>query len=240
MSTPVLNKTEESVFTLLSLYILISQAFQSLFGEEDILNSDFGENRSTFSDLITDTIHEALVYQILLKACAYMDEWNNVFGVRSDPNDFNKIKSIKRIAGSAVKCISNWKHLRDFRNQAIAHNHRDKQGKNIYLTPREYNSPQSNGEIALLVFCLEKMTDVVNRYFPNVAKKVLEERSTRETIVTQKFVSKEEAFAIMQNIEQNISLMILQEGVLDSLNPVIPPEPKIKPCKYPYYQYQKF
>ena len=35
------NKTEESIFTLLSLTTQITQSYDSIFDNEDILNSDF-------------------------------------------------------------------------------------------------------------------------------------------------------------------------------------------------------
>jgi hypothetical protein len=209
-----LNKTEESVFTLLSLYILASQAFESLFGEENILHSNFDYDNNSFHDLVNDTIHEALVYQILLKACAYMDEWNDVFGVKTEVEDSDKIRFIKLITKPAHKEISSWKQLKDFRNQAIAHNHRDKQGKNIYLFPRSYHSPQSNAEIFFLLFCLKQLTDVINFYFPSVAKEVLINRDKKEKLGSLSFMSMEDIKLKTSAIENEIRMAILQERVL--------------------------
>jgi hypothetical protein len=44
------NKTEESIFTLLSLYVLSKQAFESLTKNEDILLSDFDKDYESFKD----------------------------------------------------------------------------------------------------------------------------------------------------------------------------------------------
>jgi hypothetical protein len=118
--------------------------------------------------LVNDTIHEALVYQILLKACAFLDEWNNIFGVHTEIGDRDKIISVKRAAKPAHRCISEWKNMRDFRNEAIAHNHRNKEGKNIYLNYLRYHSPQTNSEIYLLLFCMKKMMDVLNFFFSDL------------------------------------------------------------------------
>lgn len=46
-----MNATEESIFTLLSLYVLIKQEFQAITGNEEILESDFDWIDGSFYDL---------------------------------------------------------------------------------------------------------------------------------------------------------------------------------------------
>jgi hypothetical protein len=210
------NKTEESIFTLLSLAILIVQAFESLTGKEDVLNSEFNLAKPTFHDLVTDTIHEALVYQILLKGCAFLDEWNTIFGVKTENRDREKILSTKQIAKPAYKCIVNWKQLKDFRNHFIAHNHRDKSGANVYLHPKTYNSPQSNGEIYLFVFCINKMTDVVNYFFEKEVAKGLKIKPSGKT-KGQKFLTKKMIMATVKSIDEEISSSIMRVKMLEAL-----------------------
>jgi hypothetical protein len=60
------NKTEESIFTLLTLSTQITQAYESIFDNEDILNSNFSINSSSYHALINDAIHDALASQIIL------------------------------------------------------------------------------------------------------------------------------------------------------------------------------
>lgn len=194
----VFDKTEESVFTLLSLYILISQAFEALTNNEDIFNSDFDLEKGTFQELSNETIREALVYQILLKTCAYLEEWNEVFGIKTEIENKEKIIFIKKIAKPAFKNISSWKQLKEFRNHYIAHNHRNKEGKNVYLNHTEYHSPQSDAEIYLLVYSLNKMTDLVHFFFPHVAKKSL---STKKLKAKGKFLTKREIKIRIKNTE---------------------------------------
>src|SRR5688572_19628185 len=185
----IFNKTEESVYTLCSLGVLIIQALQSLTDDEDILNSDFDSAAPTFKDLVHDTIHEALVYQILLKSCSFLDEWNKVFGVKTEPKDKDKILIVKKVAKAPYKCISSWSQLRNFRNEMIAHNHRDKDGKNVFIQGHSYNSPQSNGEIYLLVFCIKRMVDVIYSFFKNEVEKVIIDKVTykgNKKFMTQK------------------------------------------------------
>jgi hypothetical protein len=159
------NKTEESIFTLSSLFVLSEQAFESLTGNENILLSDFDKENYSFNDLANDTIHEALIYQILLKACSFLEEWNNVFGINTEEKDKEKIIMIKKIVKPAYKCISTWKDLKDFRNHYIAHNHRNREGKNIYLNFRSYDSPKDVHDLYLLIYCLYSMFNAMKFFF---------------------------------------------------------------------------
>jgi len=92
-----------------------------------------------------------------------LDEWDSIFGVRTEEADRNKVIQAKKIAKPAYKRITSWRQLRDFRNHFIAHNHRDKKGVNVYLNPQINHSPQSTGEIYLLVFCIKKMMDIQSK-----------------------------------------------------------------------------
>jgi hypothetical protein len=214
------DKTEESIFTLLSLCILTVQAFESLCGEEDILNADFDATKPRFEELMNDTIHEALVYQILLKSCAYLDEWDKFLGVKTEDKDSKKILKVKKIVKPAYKRITSWTNLREFRNQAIAHNHRDKNGRNIYLNDSTWHSPQSTGEIYLLVYCIKSMTEIVNCHFPDVAKKfVLRGLKDPSGEVTHRFIEEREIRNIIKEINNEISENLNRERAFDGLSP---------------------
>src|SRR5262245_30166399 len=169
------NKTEESIFTLSSLFVLSEQAFEALTGKENILFSNFDNEKYSFNDLTTDTIHEALVYQILLKTCAFLEEWNEIFGVKTEAKDRDKIILIKKIVKPAHKCIATWKDLRNFRNHFIAHNHRDRDGKNIYLNIRNYDSPNDVYELYLLIYSLYSMFNTMRFFFKKEYEKITRE-----------------------------------------------------------------
>jgi len=202
------DKTKESLYTLFSLYILIQQAFESLTDKEDIMLAEFDSNNPIFTDMVSDTIREALIYQILLKACAFIDEWNGIFGIKTEIYDQGNILTVKRIAKPAFKCIAQWKSLRNFRNEAIAHNHRNKQGENIYLNHIRYHSPQSIGEIYLLVFCLKQIMDIVHFFFKeslnDIITKLRENKSDEEYVgMDEKEIDKKS-----KQVTQEISLLI--------------------------------
>ena len=167
------DKTEESIFTLLTLSIQITQAYDSIFDNEDIINSDFSIDSSSYHELINSAIHDALASQIILKSVAFIDEWNDFFGVQTEPEYQEKILQVKRLVKPAFSCLKEWKELYDYRNQVIAHNLRDKGKRNIYLLNKKYNAPQTDEELLLLAFCIHKIAQVVARYFQDEVVKVM-------------------------------------------------------------------
>jgi hypothetical protein len=171
----IYNKTEESVFTLLALATQISQSYDSIFDNEDTINSDFSilENYS-YHKLMNNTIYDALASQIILKSVAFIDEWNSYFGIKTESKDYEKIMQVKKLAEPAYTCLMEWKELYDYRNQAIAHNHRDKNKQNIYLTGKKFkNAPQTEDEILLLSFCIYKIAEIISKFFQEETVKVI-------------------------------------------------------------------
>jgi hypothetical protein len=210
------NKTEESIFTLSSLCVLSQQTYESLVGSEHDahLNS---KSSDSFKAICTDTIYEALVYQILLKACAYLDEWNKTFGIRTEEKDKEKIIAVKQLAKPAFKCLSVWKHLREFRNEAIAHNHRTKNGENIYLIKKPHDSPQTTAEIYLVVFCLNRMTRCIDYFFEEELNNVIRNLRKKRRWKDFKRMSKKEIKNRMKHIDNEISDTIMRSHILNSI-----------------------
>ncbi len=200
-----LNKTEESIFILLSLCVLSQQAYEAITGKQLDAHLSHNDADENFKATCEETIYEALVYQILLKACSYLDEWNKVFGIQTEDNDRDEIIKIKQLAKPAYKCISTWKHLREFRNEAIAHNHRDKNGENIYLSKKPFNSPQTTSEIYLLIFCLNRMTRCIDLFYPEVITKVLTKMKRKGRWRDFKRMSKKAIKEKMKQIDNGIA-----------------------------------
>lgn len=170
------NKTEESVFTLLALATQISQSYDSIFDNEETINSDFSISKNySYHKLINNTIYDALASQIIIKSVAFIDEWNSYFGIKTEKKDYDKIIHVKKLAKPAYACLMEWKELYDYRNQALAHNHRDKNKRNIYLIGKKFNNaPQTEGEILLLSFCIYKMAEIISKFFQEETVKVIQ------------------------------------------------------------------
>lgn len=198
------NKTEESIFTLLSLTTQITQSFDSIFDNKDILNSDFEHFKCNYHELINDTIYDALASQIILKAIAYLDEWNNYFGVQTELKDKDSILYVKKIAKPAYSLLKEWKDLNDYRNHALAHNHRDREKQNIYLNNKKYNIPGSNGELMLLCYCVNKMSQVVAAFFQDEVRAVI---SIISNIMAKNKIEKSESITFKSKYIEKIRYM---------------------------------
>lgn len=159
------SKLDISVLTLWSLFVLIDQHFTALFTYRQLLN-DIDE-LDTEEDVSLDTIREALIYQILLKTCAFIDEWDQHLGLKTEPEFADEIIKVKKVVKPARRILERWKGLRKFRNHAIAHNHRDEKGNHIYFEDsRFYHTPETIGDLAFLLFALEKMVKILAGVFP--------------------------------------------------------------------------
>ena len=168
------NLTEESLFTLLSLSTQITQAFESIFDREDILNSEFEISQFNYHHLLNDTIHDALASQIIIKAISFIDEWNNYFGVKTETKDQETILQIKSLTKPAYSALMAWKEMNSYRNQALAHNHRDKYKKNIYLQNKKFDAPQTDDELLLVAFCIHKIIKIIN-----ILEKIIQENKNK-------------------------------------------------------------
>lgn len=198
------NKTEESIFTLLSLTTQITQSCDSIYDNKDILNSDFEHFKCNYHELISDTVYDALASQIILKAIAYLDEWNNYFGVQTELKDKDSILYVKKIAKPAYSLLKEWKDLNDYRNHALAHNHRDREKQNIYLNNKKYNIPGSNGELMLLCYCVNKMSQVVAAFFQDEVRAVI---SIISNIMVKNKIEKSESITFKSKYIEKIRYM---------------------------------
>jgi len=151
---------EISIFTLWSIFILIDQHFKALGKYRLLLESEYDYDE--FEDgMYIDSIREALYYQILLKTCSFIEEWDEIFGIKTEQEYKKTIIEIKKIVKPARKLLNTFKDLKQFRNQAIAHNHRDEKGNNIYFSRKSFHTPQNLADLALLIYGIEKMVKVL-------------------------------------------------------------------------------
>jgi len=150
------TKTEESILTLFSLYVLIGQAHNVVDSNKDILNAEV-KSTQDFEGISNSTIKEALIHQILLNSCSFVDEWNKVFSSKANSEHHDIVVNVKKICKPAWDYIDSWKELRVFRNHFIAHNFRNDKNKSVFLNPQSYHSPRSHEELSLLVLAMEKM-----------------------------------------------------------------------------------
>lgn len=178
-------KTEESLRILLSLYVTMRQNFDALLFYESYLSENVlkhPEIPSRNEYCIDEAISESLWFQIILKACSFMDEWNMFLAVKTNDNDYEKLLLIKKIVAPARKEVSKWKDLKKFRNEIIAHNLRNGDRSFSMDNIFSYNCPQTSKELYYLIAFIEVMVRVLSVNYKNLTYNVIHKA---EEIVTK-------------------------------------------------------
>jgi len=100
--------------------------------------------------------------------------------------DQETILQIKSLTKPAYSALMAWKEMNSYRNQALAHNHRDKYQKNIYLQNKKFDAPQTDDELLLVAFCIHKMSQVTSLFFQdeiikiiNILEKIIQENKNK-------------------------------------------------------------
>lgn len=136
-----------------------------------------------------------------------MDEWNKVFGAKTLMEDKEKILRLKRIVKPASEFLNKTvDSFRPYRNEAIAHNHRDKKG-NVYLRKKKYETPDSINEIMLIVFCIEACVDSLRDIFSSEFSSIISSLSLLQSKKTNQEPTnrtRKEIEDIINTIEEQI------------------------------------
>lgn len=206
------TEIQKSLTILLSLFVMIEQNYEALVYYESFLSCDTNTYKS--SNLpdkrelyIDEAIIESVWFQIILKACSFIDEWDNFLGIRTELEAKYKIQLIKRVVKPARKAIEKWTGLKSFRNEIIAHNFRDTKGNFRLMLINEYNCPKTTEELSYLIKFLHRMTSVLSCNFPMETNRILEglddtmlkKMEIKENLVTNSFNNLEESLKIIDN-----------------------------------------
>jgi hypothetical protein len=162
-------RTEQSIRILLSLFVTIEQNYNSLtffntFLAEDKLH--IKKNPPRQDHCIDEAIIESLWFQIIIKSCSFLEEWDRFLAVRTNEEDKEKILLIKKIVKPARQQISEWKDMQKFRNEIIAHNSRNKEDNYSLDNMGDYDCPSTEYELFHLVKFLERMIKTLTSNFP--------------------------------------------------------------------------
>ena len=207
---------EESIGILMSLYSSLDQKIQSLIYYEDYLTDDstiFQKSNipSKEQEPIDTTIVDALRFQFLIEVCSFLDEWDNFTGVKTNSEFESKIKNIKQVVKSARKGIKYFSDIKKFRNEVLAHNYRDSKKEFSLNKIAYYNIPNSISEMALVLYSLKRMLDILIANFPEVYARTHQIllNEFRETPTSREILSEEKIKSIIQEIEDGINDQIL-------------------------------
>ena len=146
----------------------------------------------------------------IIQTISFLDEYNN-FVKSKDPDLDTTIKAIKKTVKPALKKISEWRDLRKFRNNVLAHNLRSQKREASVFTfgLNSYDIPQTGADFVVLYNCISMIKDV----FQSAFKVKLEKTQKRidqftYTRIQAHYKNGAEAKEVVENIRTEINLNI--------------------------------
>ena len=102
--------------------IQILGRFATEIGNRANLIADFGFPKTGFNNPKTKelTLLNSLFYMSVIDAYSYLNEYDQMFGVKTEPNFNERVVEVKSINRSFITKIKEWKELGNFRNQLLA------------------------------------------------------------------------------------------------------------------------
>lgn len=147
--------------------------------EQDIryfmkLIKDFGYDKKGQNDWTNKEIsHYQILYNtILMNTCSYLDEYNKNFLINAEYKFHERIKTLKKIAKPAIKKLNEWKDLRTYRNQIVAHNFRIDGNDFSFKKLGQYKAPRTYLDIVMLRKHLMMIHGIISAEFENELKNV--------------------------------------------------------------------
>lgn len=169
---------ESSIRILLSLCAMVGQDLEALvyygkYVDEESLDRT-KINLPPKDETLDYAVLDSIWFQIIIRSCAFLDEWDKFLGVLNEPEYSDRLMLIKKVVAPAKKAINKWKELRKFRNEITAHNFRGKEKIVTIDQMGQYDCPQSETELYYLVSFIDRMTRVLVAAFPKEYELALE------------------------------------------------------------------
>ena len=160
---------KSSIKVLLTLHVMLDQDYQALVYYSENLEEDYIDktkyNIPLKDEIIDSTIIDSLWFQIIIKSCSFIDEWDRFLGVKNESEYIEKLRIIKSVASPARKAIGFWKELKKFRNEITAHNFRDKEHVVKIDDIGKYDCPQNLRELFFLIAFISRLINILCKNF---------------------------------------------------------------------------
>lgn len=145
----------------------------------------------------------SLLNYSLLKSASFLEEFNTIFTPSNYPDYRDRIILFKKIVKPVTKRIDQWKDIRNYRNQILAHNF-NINNSSFFSEDYEnilYNVPHTDAEIKLLSELLVIITNNLVFVFPEIKNldlnpKMMDKLKFKRTIVDLE----NEIHAIRENV----------------------------------------
>ena len=155
-----------------SLYIFLRYKQDINYLMEFII--DFGYHKKAQNEFtLKDQAHYVTLYHtILMNTCSFLDEYNKHFQAKSEPEFHERILSVKKIAKPAYKKMKEWKDLREYRNNMIAHNFRINEDVFSFKMSGQYKVPRTYLDLVLFRKYLMMIFGIIEAEFSDHMPKI--------------------------------------------------------------------
>jgi hypothetical protein len=153
------------------------------------------------------TLFNSLFYMTVIDSVSFLDEYQQVFGVKTEKKYKDRIIITKAINKPLISKISEWKDLREFRNNLLAHNLRKgKNGDYVFsIENLDYNAPRNLNDLFLLTNLIQLSTDTIYSEFENEIKEHAS-KSTKEIKPNDRILTKDDVSKITTELINKANL----------------------------------
>ena len=153
------------------------------------------------------TLLNSLFYMTVIDSVSFLDEYQQVYGVKTETKYKDRIRITKAINKPLISKICEWKDQRDFRNNLLAHNLR--KGKNgdfvFSIEDLNYNAPRNLNDLFLLTNLIQFSADTIFSEFENEIKEFAS-KTTREIKPIDRVLSKDDVSKITIELLKKVNL----------------------------------
>ena len=153
------------------------------------------------------TLLNSLFYMTVIDSVSFLDEYQQVYGVKTETKYKDRIRITKAINKPVISKICEWKDQRDFRNNLLAHNLR--KGKNgdfvFSIEDLNYNAPRNLNDLFLLTNLIQFSADTIFSEFENEIKEFAS-KTTREIKPIDRVLSKDDVSKITIELLKKVNL----------------------------------
>jgi hypothetical protein len=158
-STIPQKKLYESLFIMKRIYDSILQIGILMY------KHDLVDGRKVGLDPEKTVLYVTLFNHSLLEAASFIEEYEDYF-LKSGAEHRDKILAFRKAVAPIMKQVNDWKDLRKFRNEMIAHPWRKKNGDFSFTSLLTYDVPKSFLQLKLLRMYLSIMIRLFELEFP--------------------------------------------------------------------------
>ncbi|MEM9547144.1 MAG: hypothetical protein AAGA77_14280 [Bacteroidota bacterium] len=139
---------------------------------------------------------------IIIKANAFLDEFNQEFNITKYPEHKQQILNIKKWCKPIMNQIKKWSGIKSYRNEILGHNHR-KRGFSLFNTMSEYKIPYSHYDYVALCELIFMIANQLKYEFEEIMKECLSLKlSDKYKVPKQNSISPSQVDKIRMEVEK--------------------------------------